>query len=366
MRKSPIRDILQARGAVFAERAGVEVPLNFGDAQAEYTAVREAVGITDFSFVTRHMVPEEGLDLLEKYAAGSVASIRFGRVLHTMAVDNDGMLESDLYIANDDENLFVLGESLVDDDRTSSILEELGASEAGAVDLADTWAVFGIDGFNAWAVAKELFGADVLGLPYLSIENYELGDIEVKLIRGGKTSEFGYLILVPADHASTVWERIEKAGEPHGMKAIGVEAHSMLRLDGRFFNIHEEGRVVRDPLPLGLQWMIDIDGEDFRGMEAIMARREAGLSKKIIGIATTSKDAGLEVGDKILHGQDQVAKVVSAIYSPTLGVRMGLAVFDLPFAFASLSFTAQKGQEITTISMPPFTPKSLSVKLDEM
>ncbi|MBW2275860.1 MAG: aminomethyltransferase family protein [Deltaproteobacteria bacterium] len=366
MRTSPIRDLLAERGAVFVERAGVEVVVRFSDPLEEYEAVRGAAGITDFSFCTRHRVPEEGLDALERYAAGSVANIRFGRVLHTAALDDEGMLESDLYVANDDENLLVFGESLVPDDRTAATLEKVGGAEAGVVDISTETALIGLDGFKAWAVVKELFGPDVLGLPYLSIENYELDGVEIKLVRGGKTSEFGYLLLVPAAEATAIWKRIEDAGAPHDLVPIGVQAHSMLRLDGRFFNIHEEGRAVRDPLPLGLQWMVDFDGDEFRGQQPLLDRREAGYAKKIIGVHPGDAAGALATGDAILHQGEQVAEVIVACDSPTLGRRVGLALFDLPYAYSGLELEGDDGRSIQTISLPPFTPKSLTVKLDEM
>lgn len=366
MRTSPIRDLLAARGARFEERAGVEVPLVFSTFEEEYAAVREGVGLSDLSFCFRYEVPEEGLDLLEQYAAGPVANIRFGRVLHTLAADDEGMIEADLYVANDDETLLLIGEGLVPDASTAATLDGLGAADAGLKDISGSTALFALDGFNAWAVAKDLFGADVLGLPYLSIETYELDGVELKLIRGGKTSEFGYQLLVPAESAATIWERLEQAGAAHGLKPVGLEAHEALRLDGRFFNVHAEGAKVRDPLPLGLQWMIDIDGDDFRGKEAILARREAGLLKKIIGVAPVDADGPLAAGDAITHDGETVAEVVTASFSPTLGHRIGLALFDVAYAYAGLELEGADGKGIRTVSLPPFIPKSLTIKLDEM
>ena len=215
MRVSPLRELLAKRGAKFEDWSGVETATEFTSFEQEYKAVREAVGITDFSFTTRFKVPEDGLDMLESYVAGSVAGIRFGRVSHTLAASEEGYIESDLYVANDDEELIVLGESLIDDGATEKILAGLGSHEAGLSNIQDSTALIGLDGFNAWAVAKDLFGLDVLGLPYLSIETYDIEDTEIKLIRGGKTSEFGYLFLVPADKAASIWERIEAAGKPY-------------------------------------------------------------------------------------------------------------------------------------------------------
>ena len=366
MRRSPIHDQLAARGAEFEEQAGVERALRFSTYSGEYRAVREGVGITDFSFATRYKVPEEGLDVFERYAAGNVANIRFGRVLHTLAADSDGMIESDLYVANDDEEIFLIGENLVEDEKVSAVLRELGGEEAGLVDLTSETVLLGIDGFNAWAVAKELFGTDVLGLPYLSIETYDLDGCDIKLIRAGKTSEFGYLLMAPNDAAGHLLESIEKAGEVYDIKHIGLDAHLGLRLDGRFFNIHSEGREVRDPLALGLQWMIDFEEEEFRGREAILERRAAGPEKKIIGIQPLDTGDSLEKGDQIVHQHQVVAKVVSAADSPLLGTRVGLALFDWQYAYSGLEYERTKGGGIKTISMPPFTAKSLTVRLDEM
>ncbi|MDD5306070.1 MAG: glycine cleavage T C-terminal barrel domain-containing protein [Deltaproteobacteria bacterium] len=366
MRTSPIRDLLLSRGAILAESHGVEVVSRFGDdVAAEYRAVRDAVGLTDFSFMTRHRVPEAGLDLLERYATGPVANIRFGRLLHTMAANEEGLVEADLYIANNDEELLVLGESLVGDEATAQVLAKLGGAEAGLEDLAAGTALIGIDGYQAFAVVKALFGPDVLGLPYLSIETYDLSGAQVRLMRAGKTSEFGYLLLVPSDAAAMAWERLERAGEPHGIRPVGMEAHCVLRLDGRFFNVHEEGRKVRDPLALGLQWMIDFGKEEHRGRKAIADRRAAGPGRKVVGVSA-AEGAALEAGEKILHQGEIVAEVVTAAFSPTIGRSMGLALFERPYAYAGLSFETADGRTVDTISLPPFMPKSLGVKLDEM
>lgn len=366
MRRSPIRELLAARGASFAERAGAEVVTRFTSFEEEYQAVRNGVGLTDFSHMTRYKMPEEGLDMLERYAAGPVANIRFGRVLHTMAADRDGFVESDLYVANDDEVFFVIGESLVDDQATARVFEELNGFEAGLVDISSDTALLGIDGFKAWAVVKEMFGTDVLGLPYLSLEVYDFEGVEIKLIRAGKTSEFGYLLIVPSSAAAAVWERIEKIGEPHGLRHVGQDAHMALRLDGRFFNIHHEGARVRDPLSLGLQWMIDFERDEFRGAKAIGERRRAGLKQKIIGVVLDDREGSLKQGDPILHGDQAVAEVVCAVHSPVMGGPIGLALFHREYAFSGLTYANGAGQAIRTVSMPPFTAKSLTIKLDEM
>ena len=49
MRSSLLRSQLAAAGAVFRERHGAEVVAGFRDRSIEHAAVRDAVGLTDFS-----------------------------------------------------------------------------------------------------------------------------------------------------------------------------------------------------------------------------------------------------------------------------------------------------------------------------
>lgn len=366
MRKSMLSEQLTDRGARFRERQGVEVTAGFHEAKAEYLAIREAVGLTDFSFLQKFRLPtDEGLDLLDDLLAGNVAKIRFGRMLHTLLADDAGRIVADCYVANNDEELIFLCESIVPDaDIRGLILGREGAADY-VDDLTADHVILSLDGFRAWEVAKEVFGADVLGLPYLSVEVYPFEDGSVRLFRVGKTSEFGYLIMAPRELAPALFEALRQKVDACQGLLCGVDIHDDLRLEGRFFNIHAEGARVGDPLVLGLQWMIDFEKESFRGSDAIHQRREAGLSRKIVGVSTAEP---LAVGDRIFHEGQAVATVVAGCHSHLLGRTVGLVVFPVALAYSGLGFrlNASDGPEIRSISMPPIMPKSLTVKLDEM
>ncbi len=369
MRTSPLKTKLTVAGASFRERYGIEVASHCAERRAEYAAVRDAVAVTDFSFARTFRVPEEkGLDFLDALLAGNVPKIRFGRVLHTLLADRDGLLVGDCYVANNDKEFVFLCESIVPDAELDAMLQAAGAAEAGAEDLTMNHALLSLDGFKAWEVAKKLFGPDVLGLPYLSIENYTFGGEPVRLLRAGKTSEVGYLLLAPVATAPALFDTLKSEVEQRGGRVCGVDVHDDLRLEGRFFNIHREGRQVRDPLALGLQWMVDFDKENFSGCAAIKQRRADGLKKKIIGVAGEPGCEALKDGARIFHSGQPVAEVVTSCFSFVLNQPLGLALFPVELAFSGLTFRvgAADGPVVRTISMPPIMPKSLGVKLDEM
>ncbi len=367
MRTSHLHDFFARAGARFAERRGVEIAASVADSTVEYQRVRDAAALSDASHMQVFRIPEAGaIDALDPLLAGNVARIRYGRLLHTFLADEEGCLAADCYVANNDDEFLLVCESLADDSALRALFMERGAA-AGMEDLTDTHSLLSLDGYKAWAVAREIFGSDVLGLPYLSVENCMFDGEKVRLFRAGKTSEFGYLALIGRNQAEALAAALAESAGRQGGGVCGLSIHNDLRLEGRFFNLYAEGAAVRDPLPLGLQWMIDFEKPEFRGQAAIGQRRQAGLRQKIVGVrAPPGQD--LAPDQALLEDGREVGRLVAACTSHVLGCRLGLALMDIGGAFAGLSFRLDRpdGPEIATISMPPIMPKSLGVKLDEV
>jgi aminomethyltransferase len=288
-------------------------------------------------------------------------------VLHTFLADSEGMLSADCFVANNDQEFVFTCESILPDNELDALLAS-GGNESGAKDLSADHAVLSLDGFKAWEVAKKLFGPDVVGLPYLSIENCAFEGESIRLLRAGKTSEFGYLLMAPVTVAPRLFDTLRTEVEQRGGRLCGVDAHDALRLEGRFFNIFSEGRRVRDPLPLGLQWMIDFEKERFVGCDAIKRRRADGVKTKIVGIAAEPGCSLLKDGARLFHEGRVVAEVVADCVSSVLNRPLALALFPVELAFSGLEFRlgSAAGPVVRSISMPPIMPKSLTVKLDEM
>ncbi|MBD3419514.1 MAG: hypothetical protein GF398_05280 [Chitinivibrionales bacterium] len=369
MRTSPLKESFAQAGATFTQRYGVEIVEKVADHQAEYDLVRNSVGLSDFSFMQKYRIPEEyAIDFLDTVLAGNVARTRFGRMLHTFLANEHGKIIADCYVANNDEEFILLCESLVSDKELNDILQKAGAADAHLQDITATHALISLDGYQAWKVAKELFGADILGLPYLSIEMYSFEDTQIRFMRTGKTSEFGYCLMVPNEQATGLLDKCRELSSACEGNLIGNLIHNDLRLEGRFFNIFAEGKEVGDPLELGLQWMIDFDKETFIGSQHILDQREKGFANKIIGISTPEETRKLAVGTAILDEGRKAGNIVAASYSYLLNKTIALALLPVDIAYSGLDFVVatQPEQPVRTISMPPIFPKSLSVKLDEM
>ena len=159
-------------------------------------------------------------------------------MLHTFLADETGFLIGDCYVANNDEELLLLCESIVPDAEILRMMQANAATEDGLEDWTESHVLLGLDGLRAWAVVKEIFGGDVLGLPYLSVEVYPFEGHRVHLFRAGKTGEFGYLLLAPvAIGEALLFSACMLPVESNQGRTCGFQIHQDLRREGRFFNI---------------------------------------------------------------------------------------------------------------------------------
>ena len=66
MRELPLKDFWAKLGANFGELGGAQCAANFGNPEAEYSALRNSAALCDFSFVRIAEFPEsDGIDFLD-------------------------------------------------------------------------------------------------------------------------------------------------------------------------------------------------------------------------------------------------------------------------------------------------------------
>ncbi|NOZ87812.1 MAG: aminomethyl transferase family protein [Deltaproteobacteria bacterium] len=364
MRRSPVHERLAGLGASFEEKDSTEVATGFGSIEREYGFVRKSVGLADVShYQVFRGAEDEAIFYLDEVLAANIANIRYGRMVHTFLADKDGMVVSDVYVANNEDEIIVLCESLLPDREVERLL--LGGNNPPLTNITGSTALFSLEGVSAWAVARDLFGQDVLGMPYLSAEPQEIGQIPITLFRAGKTGEFGYLAMCNSDNAPEVFDKLLASTSRNNGGMFGLDAYGILKLDGRFFNINSEGRRVRDPLPLGLQWMIDFTKDRFMGMEALLERRSKGLEQKVIAMRLDAPEEEVAPDDTVSLDNEEVGRIVAIGKSYTLDRQICLSLVNNDVAYSGLQFESG-GHKLTSISMPPFVPKSLEIKLDEV
>jgi aminomethyltransferase len=143
----------------------------------------------------------------------------------------------------------------------------------------------------------------------------------------GYTGEDGIEIAVPADVAAALWDALAGAG----VTLAGLGARDTLRLEAALpLHGHELGPGIT-PLQAGLGWVVAFGKPQFRGRRALLAERERGIARHLVGIATDGRRPP-RAGCRILHDGADVGEVTSGNFSPVLG--HGIALGFVPPAVA--------------------------------
>jgi aminomethyltransferase len=140
--------------------------------------------------------------------------------------------------------------------------------------------------------------------------------------RTGYTGEDGFEVFIPASDALPTWQRILDAGADAGICPVGLGARDTLRLEVKNVLYGNDINDETSPLEAGLRWITKLDKGDFIGREALLAQKEAGLSRRLVALEIEGRIARPHA--RILNADGDVGEVTSGSRSPTLGTNIAL------------------------------------------
>lgn len=352
MRELALKNFWEKLGGQFGTLGSGQCAVSFGDERAEYAAIRESVALCDVSFAQIIEFSEaEGIDFLDTVLAANILKLRYGRIIDTFLASPDGKIAAEAFVANIDDKVFAVLESL-DDGAAKPLID------GGGRDVSAEYVSLSVDGPKAREVAQDIFGADIFNLPFPSVEKYEFDSAPAYLMRCGKTGEFGYTFIVPTAKAEPMAQKLLESVGRFGGRVCGTAARAVAEMESGFFNVYAEGAEVGDPIALSLQWQADFSKESFAGFENISKSRADGAKSVITAVA----GSGVAKGAKVYDGANEIGKVVCAAFSPSQNGNIGLALIDADCAYPSLELSSKPDGEsdILTVSRPTVVSKSLS------
>ena len=253
-RLSPLHGRLEELGAVFGAKNGWERADYFepgerwrraGEDQREFgwtappyldrladehRAVRERVGIFDFTSFGKIEVSGPGALALLERVCDSRMDREVGRVTYTQFLDGDGGIVADLTVTRLAEDRFrlIMGAGAVDSDR--GWLEHHAEGDVVIHDVSDDLAVIGIWGPRAGDVLGAVTGDD-LSIPFSHAREVAIGGAAVLAQRITFVGEPGFELYVAPEWAVQVWDRLMAAGAGHGIRPGGHRVLESLRIE---------------------------------------------------------------------------------------------------------------------------------------
>lgn len=343
---SELLAIHQQHHAEMTIRNGISVPLHYGSVEQAYQAVRENILLVDYShFGIAEVKGESAWELLNQLVSGDVSSIRDEQAMYTLILDEKGEILTDLYVACDDERFLLISEWLTGD-KLCALLRDEQTNNADAfpdiehiASLSPAYGTLHLEGPFCWELLAEIYGMDVIGLPF---QEHMRIDEDLILLRTGKHGEFSYKLIGKREQLAQVWETLYSAGQKYDLRAGGLAYQNQVRLENPCFDPHLLASLTRCPIALQMQWAIRYDKPEFRGSKALFAKQQIGIKQKLVGFTASLPDSDLNLGNKIEAGAaikigNKVIGTVAnvGVYS-ALNQIIGRALIDEEYAYADI------------------------------
>lgn len=367
--QSPLHDRHEALGAKFSEFGGWLMPLEYPTGVVkEHTAVREGVGIFDVSHLGKLVVRGPGaVEFLNSTLTNDLHRIGPGKAQYSLVVDDEtgGIVDDVFTYYRDDEHVLVVPNASNNEEVRRRLVE---AAPAGVevLDHHRDYVVLAIQGARADEVVAGV-GLPV-GHDYLTFVEapWEAGDADpdpdslVIVCRTGYTGERGYELIAPSAVAPDLWDALMAAGEQHGLVPAGLGARDTLRTEmGYPLHGQDIGPAIT-PNEARLGWAVGWKKPAFWGRDKLLAEKEAGARRKLVGLVSTGRaiprpHMGVRLSPDVLLGE-----ITSGTFSPTLKKGIALALLSSVVADDGEVTVDVRGRaEVFQVTRPPFVQPSV-------
>ena len=349
---------------------------NNGGAIEEYWAARQKAVITDLSPLRKFEVTGPDAEALMQYAVTrDISKLAVGQVVYTaMCYEHGGMLDDGTVFRLGKDNFRWIGGDEFGGEHLRQLCATLGL-KAWVRGSTDQLHNVQVQGPNSRAILKDLVwtAAGSTSVAELGWFRFCIGRIgtfkgaPVIVSRTGYTGELGYEVFCHPSDAKTVFDAIWEAGQPHGLKPLGLHALDMLRIEAGLAFAGHEFNDQTDPFEAGIGFTAPKSKEaDFLGKAALVRRRDAAR-EKLVGLDIGAKDS-VGHGDALYAGRARVGVITSAMRSPLLDKTIALARVDVSVAEIGAKLEVgkldghQKRYPAVVVRFPHYDPDKTKVR----
>ncbi len=355
IRRSPLHDILKARGAVHGSRNGWERPLWFApegvepvDSPAfldppyerhvaeEHRAVREKAALIDQSSFSKFELFGPGaLNALQRLAVSNMDRPP-GTVIYTQLCNSSGGIEADLTITRlaDDRFYIVTGSGFGVHD-SDWIRRHLPAADGLQLEeVTSAWGVINLCGPVAREVLADVAEGDVgnAAFAFATMQHLTLGAAPVRAIRIGYCGELGWELHIPAEYTAHVYETLRAAGDGRGIRDVGYRAIESLRLEKGYLYWSTDITPDTSPVEAGLGSRVHLKSKgDFIG-RPVLERQKRDGTERVLATFVSDDKLPLLGGEPIRKSGTVVSLATSAGYGHTVGKSILFGYLDAELA----------------------------------
>lgn len=300
LRLSPLHQALDQVGAVWGVGGAWErtlwfaqndeelsLPYSVGPQTWQYVADREAqamadsAALIDLSMFTKIDVTGPDALALMQWVCSSDLDVAPGRAVYTTWLNKRGGIEADLTVTRVEEQAFRVTSGAATRRKDIYWLRKQACAQGYDVQLKDVTegeAVIGVMGPRAREILQALSEDDWDAFAFSTAQNVTVAGLPVTATRLSFVGELGWEIAVPTADAIPLFDALRA----HTQHLLGIYALDGCRIEKGFKHWgHDLGPDI-SPLEAGIGFAVNWKKGDFLGRDALIAQKEAGLTRRQI------------------------------------------------------------------------------------
>ena len=300
LRLSPLHQALDQVGAVWGVGGAWErtlwfaqneeehsLPYSVGSQTWQYVANREAqamatgVALIDLSMFTKIDVTGPDALALMQWVSSSDLDVEPGRAVYTTWLNKRGGIEADLTVTRMDKQTFRVTSGAATRRKEIFWLRKQICAQGYDVQLKDVTedeAVIGVMGPRARKILQALSADDWDAFAFSTAQNVTIAGLPATATRLSFVGELGWEIAVPTSDAVPLFEALRA----HTQHLLGIYALDGCRIEKGFKHWGTDLGPDISPLEAGIGFTVNWKKGDFLGRDALIAQKEAGLTRRQI------------------------------------------------------------------------------------
>jgi aminomethyltransferase len=313
----------RTRGARMVPFAGYNMPIQYEGIIAEHRWTRQSAGLFDVSHMGQLILAGSGAEkALESLLPADLAILKDGRLRYSLLLAEDAGIIDDLMVTRRGDHFYLVVNGATKHGDIEHIESKLGPT--AVLDHMREQALLALQGPKA-ADALSRLAPGVEELTFMTGGSFQLSGGACWISRSGYTGEDGFEISVPANRVAQVADLLAAQEE---VKPIGLGARDSLRLEAGLPLYGHDLDTATTPVEADLAFAISKRRRaqgGFPGWHRIAKELEEGPVRKRVGLRVEGRQPVRE-GAMVIGGEgNEIGKVTSGGFSPTLEAPIAMA-----------------------------------------
>jgi len=320
---------------------GWDMPVQYAGIMEEHHAVRRGVGLFDVSHMGEIEIRgPQALQAVNFISTNAANKLNIGQAHYSGLLYPHGGFVDDILVHKVAEDHFFICVNASNQEKDYEHIRAANRWDATVEFASPRYAQLAIQGPKALPTLQKLTATDLSAIRYYHFTDGEVSDVPARIARTGYTGEDGFEIYIAPEEAPRIWREALDAGAGFGIRPCGLGARNTLRLEAKMALYGHEIDASITPLEADLAWIVKFDKGDFLGRDALLAQKEKGVTRKLVGFEMVGRGIGRD-GYEVWIDDAPAGWVTSGGPSPTLGKNIGLCYLPAD--------RAQPGQPIRII-----------------